>query len=450
MKYKSVYDKMPITVQNLMTSIYGRKLVKQRYGSVYKEYIIYLRKNFSERDHYKLQLENLNKFLTFAKENSKYYKIALAEIKFPITNLEVLKQIPELNKETLRTSINEIITDTKDNLNSAFTGGTTGKSLNVFYNREDAQIRMAYLDYFKERHGFYQGMRRASFTGKNIIPLKQRKKIFWRMNSSLNQLLFSSFHLTEENIPLYIQKLNQFKPQALDGFPSIMLELAKYINRNNIELKFIPKCIFPTAETLKKVDREEIEKAFKAKIRNQYASSEGAPFITECEKGSLHIDISTGVFEKTDEYSMESEILVTSFQTRGTPLIRYKIGDVIVFSDEKCSCSYDTPIVKEIIGRSTDYLITKERGKVSNANMSNTIKNLPNSIINIQFVQYNADQIEINIVVDQSKYTKSHEKDLINEIKIRLGKAVTLKLNYVKEIPKENSGKFRMVKNLMK
>jgi len=306
---------------------------------------------------------------------------------------------------------------------------------------------MACLDFFKERHGVFQEMRRASFTGKNLIPIKQKQKEYLRYNRPLKQLLFSSFHLTEENIPYYIQALNNFKPQSMDGFPSVMFTLAKYIIKNNIELEFKPIAIFPTAETITEYDREIIERAFNSKIRNQYASSEGAPFITECPEGNLHMDIMTGVFEKKNKDSKISEILVTAFETKGTPLVRYDIGDVLEFSDRKCSCGYDTPLVERIIGRSTDFLYSKERGKISNANMSNTIKSLPNSIKNIQFVQTKIDKIIISVVKDNKSYKSSHEKEILNEMKIRLGQKMQFEFHYVNEIPVEASGKYRMVKN---
>ena len=57
-------------------------------------------------------------------------------------------------------------------------------------------------------------------------------------------------------------------------------------------------------------------------IKDQYASSEGAPFIFECPHGKMHIDITSGVFEVLDESGNDAdmgELVVTSFSTRGTP-----------------------------------------------------------------------------------------------------------------------------------
>lgn len=100
--------------------------------------------------------------------------------------------------------------------------------------------------------------------------------------------------------------------------------------------------------------REVIERAFGAKVRDQYASSEGAPFVWECEYGHYHYDVTTGIIEQMEG---SNEVLVTSFTTYGTPLIRYRIGDSMVFSksNDLCECGFNTPLVESIEGRAIDF-----------------------------------------------------------------------------------------------
>lgn len=76
-----------------------------------------------------------------------------------------------------------------------------------------------------------------------------------------------------------------------------MCDVAGYIERHRIKLEFTPIAIFPTSETLTKAGRELLERVFKCKVFDQYASSEGAPFVTECENQVLHMELASGVFE---------------------------------------------------------------------------------------------------------------------------------------------------------
>ena len=90
--------------------------------------------------------------------------------------------------------------------------------------------------------------------------LKIKRKSFWRYNEPLNQLLLSAYHLKEENLQYYIQKLNNFKPETLDGYTTALHRIAKYILDNEIKLDFKPIAIFPTAEALTDEMKRDIEK----------------------------------------------------------------------------------------------------------------------------------------------------------------------------------------------
>ncbi len=179
--------------------------------------------------------------------------------------------------------MDEIVIDTDESTWYSNTGGTTGKSLQVTMTYNDMMRRMAMLDHFKAKVGFeHRKMRRATFNGKHIIPPSQNKKVFWRYNAACKQKIYSSFHITEENMKYYVEDLNRFKPQALDGFFTSMCDIAGYIERHKIELSFKPVAIFPTSETLTDEGRELLERVFGCKVYNQYASSERAPFVNEC------------------------------------------------------------------------------------------------------------------------------------------------------------------------
>src|SRR5690606_16248999 len=113
-----------------------------------------------------------------------------------------------------------------------------------------------------------------------------------------NVRYYSTFHMKEEYLKFYVEDLIKYAPEYLVGFPSTMFEIAKYGLRNKFDFPSNTiKAIFPTAETITEESRKTIETFFKTKLYNQYASSEGAPFIFECENGNLHLELQSGVFE---------------------------------------------------------------------------------------------------------------------------------------------------------
>lgn len=448
-RLEKIYDRSPIFFQNIMCTVSGLSKNRNRYGKAYEEYRAFL-KDFDtwpleKQLHY--QQEELQKFLRYTVENSPFYaklyeKIDLSAVRTPAD----LRVLPIVDKEMLRENINEVMTVPKEGSVEGHTGGTTGKSLVIRSTREDIMRRMAMLDHFKARVGFeHRKMRRATFNGKHIIPPTQKKPVFWRYNAACKQMIYSSFHLTEKNIGHYVESLNRFQPHAIDGFFTSMCDVASYIERHKIPLTFRPVAIFPTSETLTKEGRAQLERVFGCKVYDQYASSEGAPFVTECEHQVLHVELASGVFEHIAED--DTEILVTSFTTHGTPLIRYRIGDRMKFAEGKtCACTLQGPIVEEIQGRRLDFLYTPDGAKINAGNVSNLLKNLPNVVIRAQFRQEKMDEITALLEVS-AEFGEAHEKILREEFYHKFGPEMKVNVQLVDEIPREKSGKFRMILN---
>jgi len=180
---KKLYDISPIFFQNIMTSIYGRKLMKKRYGNTYNIHLEFLRNNFYEMDHYAFQLKSLNNLLQYISIKSPYYGEQIVKEHLPLKLVSEMEDLPTLTKEILRSKINEVITAPKNTMSPSFTGGTTGKSLNVFYDYDDGQKRMAFLDFFKERHGVLF---------RKLVSNKKTNKIACN-NSEINKVADSVF-----------------------------------------------------------------------------------------------------------------------------------------------------------------------------------------------------------------------------------------------------------------
>lgn len=448
---EKLYDKSPIFFQNIMTSVAGYRNNKTRYGKTYYEHLEFL-KFFDEltlEEKIDYQNKELIDFIHYTYENSNFYHNLYKDIDIKaIQTVDDLKQLPIIDKEMIRSNIDAVNTIPRKGAVEGHTGGTTGKSLVVLMTPDDMMKRMAMLDHFKSRVGFeHLKMRRATFNGKHIVPPNQKKKVYWRYNAACKQRIYSSFHITEENMKHYVDSLNKFKPHAIDGFFMSMVDIANYIERHNIKLEFKPVAIFPTSETLTKSGRELLERVFKCKVYDQYASSEGAPFVTECENQVLHMELASGVFEHFEKNS--DEILVTSFTTHGTPLIRYRIGDSMTFSKKfiECDCNMMAPIVKEIKGRKLDFLYTSEGAKINGGNVANLFKNMPNALIRAQIIQNKKNVIEILLEIDEKLYKSEYDDLLRDEFLHKFGNNTQIIIEHVNEIQREKSGKFRMIKN---
>ncbi|MDP9960028.1 phenylacetate--CoA ligase family protein [Chryseobacterium lathyri] len=454
---EKVYKILPDFLQNCMVYLYNRQAYKRRYGGEYKHFRKEKKENrtLSLEELKEYQKNRYSEFIEFVIQNSEYYKKSIGNIE-NVALIENISSLPIVNKEVLRNNIETITVKTSEKLEKSKTGGTTGKSLEVKFFFRDSQERFAFLDDFRSRFGYELGKKTAWFSGKSLLTDRDiKKKRFWKTDFINNVRYYSTFHIKDNYLKYYVENLISYAPEYFVGFPSTILEIAKYGIANGYNFpENTVKAVFPTAETITEETRYYIEKFFKAKLYNQYASSEGAPFIIECEKGNLHLELQTGVFEVLDENDKPAKsgrLIVTSFTTAATPLIRYDIGDSITLEepDKICSCGNNNPLVKEILGRIDDFIYSVENGKINLGNVSNTLKDTK-GIIRFQAVQNKLEELDLYVVIDKEIYSKQIEKVFIGNWKDRVGNAMKIHLHYVNEIPVEGSGKYRIVKNNIK
>lgn len=442
-----IYKVMPLFIQNLMISIFNYLAYRKRYGGNYKYYrdLLLRRESLELKELLEIQKEKYDQFILYVLENSPFYKKIYTENK---------NEFPIVTKEQIRRNINNIYTINKNNGIISKTGGTTGKSLEVVFTHNDMQERFAMLDNFRSKYGYELGKKTAWFSGKALLTnrdIKQNR--FWKTDVFYNVRYYSTFHIKEDYLKFYIQNLIKYKPQYLVGFPSSILEVAKYGIKHNYNFPTnIVKAIFPTAETITDEMRKTIEFFFKTNIYNQYASSEGAPFIFECKNHKLHLELQSGLFEVLDDFNVptnKGKLVITSFTTHATPLLRYDIGDMVELSDEVCTCGNNNPIVKEILGRIDDYIYSPDNGKINLGNVSNTLKGTK-GIIKFQVIQNEVNSIEILIVIDSKIYNEKIKNSFLANWKDRVGHNMIIKITQVEDIPNEKSGKYRIVKNNIK
>jgi phenylacetate-CoA ligase len=438
-----------------MVTAFNILAYKSRYGGAYKRYLNYFGKNKSMslgdlRMDQKKRFENL---VLFSLNHSKFYKEKYRDIEDP-EKIENIRKLPIISKEEIRSNIQDIYTIAKRDAVISKTGGTTGKSLKVFFTKDNTQERFAMLDNFRGQFGYELGKRTAWFSGKKLLVKRDIKKNrFWKTDLRHKVRYYSTFNINSKSIPFYIKDLLHFKPEYLVGFPSNLYDIAKYGDAKNIEFqKGLIKAIFPTAETLTHDQRNMIESYFHAPIYDQYASSEGGPFIFECNHRNLHLELQSGVFEvlsENNEPVKSGRLILTSFTTYGTPLIRYDIGDNLELSDKNCNCGNENPLVNKIMGREDDFIYSPDHGKINLGNISNTTKGAE-GIIKFQVLQNDLNGITILLVRDLNKYSKQSEKKYLQNWRDRVGNTFEIRIEYVDEIPKEASGKYRIVKNNIK
>lgn len=438
-----IYSIAPVFFQNILISLFNIKAYTYRYTGRYKEFFQELSSSVEKND--EERLEDLKSFLLFSKTESSYYNNIIDFDLETFDSFEGIRKIPILTKEVLKENIDSIRTIDKKSAILAKTGGTTGISLNVYYTKDDNQRRFANVNAFRSYYGYSLGKKTAWFSGKSLLKPHSKMKVFWRTDYLSNIRYYSTFHINDTSAPYYLNNILKYRPLYFVGFPSCLYELAVFGINNNFERPNFVKAIFPNAETVTDEMRQVIEDYFGAKIHDQYGSAEGAPHIFQYDE-NYKFDPREGFLEVLDDQNEPAKtgrMIITSYHTKGTPLIRYDIGDVVEL-EEKFNYN-KAPIIRRIIGRKMNFILSPETGKINAGNISNATKDVK-GIIAFQIIQNSLDMVLLKIK-KSNEFTLDEERLFIRNMRERLGNSIKIEVEYIEEIPRDKSGKFNIIKN---
>jgi phenylacetate-CoA ligase len=285
----------------------------------------------------------------------------------------------------------------------------------------------------------------ASFRGDIMVPVEQIKPTYWRYNRCSRELLFSSYHLSEDTIDKYLTRLNEYDPELIYAYPSFIYLIARYAKKRGFDIS-LPSLrgIVTSSETLFEYQKNLTEAVFHTRVFNWYGLSERVAFIGTCEYGGHHVFPDYGLTEFIPFPEAEQqglfELVGTSFINKVTPLIRYRTGDVVTLISEPCECGRSFSRVKSILGRSNDAIVTPE-GRVI-VMVDDVFKNIENIKL-AQIVQKKIDEIDI-LVEAEATFNISDENRIVKNMRLRIGEKINISVTRVKKIPRMPNNKYKL------
>lgn len=449
----SIYNHSPIIIQNLFCTLYGYKIKNLRYSKNFNDYLTLFKQSqwLSSDEIRKYQNLHFKKIIDIAFNRVPYYKEKYSRFgieKRDIQSLEDINKLPILTKEDILNDFNNFINPLipKSNLVIMHTSGSTGKALSFYRTKDSIKQQWALNWRFRERFGIKIDDISCNFTGKLIVPINQTSPPFWRYNAAMKQFLVNMQHIKERNTTYFVDFLNSHNITYFSGYPSIIYQFANILINKNKKIINKPRIIFTGAEKLYDYQKELIEDVFDCSVTELYGTTEGVGNASKCEKGNFHEDFEFGYFELNNESILSNdesscEILVTGFSNFAFPLIRFKIGDSAIWSNKKCACGRKSRVIKSIVGRNEDYVLTPEGTKIQRFDY--LFKNQFN-IKECQIVQENHGEI-IYRIVKRANYTNKDTNKLISSTKKWISPTIKIKFEYPSFIKRTKTGKFRAI-----
>ncbi len=236
----------------------------------------------------------------------------------------------------------------------------------------------------------------------------------------------------------------------LFGYPSALRRIAKFAHDHAMDLTQVGvKVVFVTSEYLYPEQRELIQDCFGCPVANGYGGRDAGFIAHECPSKNMHITAEDIIVEIIDPQGQpvktgeSGEIVVTHLATRGYPFIRYRTGDIGILDDKQCECGRGLPILKEIQGRTTDFVVSQNGNVMHGLALIYVLREIT-SIQEFKIIQESKDSTRIYLIVDNA-FSSEDKYKIVQGFKTRLGEQVDIIIECVDTIPAEKSGKFRYV-----
>jgi phenylacetate-CoA ligase len=365
---------------------------------------------------------------------------------------EDFRLLPIFRKEDIRDRLELILAKniSTNRLVKTATGGTTGSSF-IFYRDMDCHLQRQAIDLVYNLWADWKtGDKIAILWGapQDLIgypAFKQKLK-----NVLIDRTIsLDFFQVSPHSLREFALKMMRFQPKIIYGYSQAVYLLAQYAQQNlSGQLKV--KSAVCTAEPLYPSQREFIEKTFECEVFDRYASREFGLIASECCKHSGYHLMADSVYleilkeGKPAQPGETGEIVITDLLNYGMPFIRYRIGDLGAWEEKECPCGCKLPMLKNLVGRDTDFLVTQEGGVISGVAIMALLTQYGSrtGIAQMQIIQTALQEITVK-VVRGPKFSPSDILHLKTTLHKLFGSPARIEFEFVSEIPKEKSGKFR-------
>ncbi len=405
-----------------------------------------------------LQLTRLRALLASAKEGVPYYRDLFARLQFDpsaVNGVADLRALPLLDKATIRANTEALKHRHVRKLARFNTGGSSGEPLIFYIGAERVSHDVAAKWRATRWWDVDIGDRELVVWGSPIEVGAQDRVRRWR-DRLLRTELLPAFEMSEAKLDQFVATIRHGRPRMLFGYPSALAHIAAHAEKRGVAMNDLGiRVAFVTSERLYDHQRESIGRVFGCKVANGYGARDAGFIAHECPAGSMHITAEDVIVELlapdgTPVPEGEAgEIVVTHLATRDFPFIRYRTGDVAVMdSTNRCACGRGLPLLKEIQGRTTDFVVAADGTVMHGLALIYVVRDLP-GVQRFKIVQHSLERTQVFMQVGPGFDRERHLPSIVGGFKQRLGSVVQVDVEWVDDIPAEKSGKFRYVVSLV-
>jgi phenylacetate-CoA ligase len=399
-----------------------------------------------------LQAERLQALIRHVYENVPYYRRVFDERRLTPSDIRTptdLYKLPVLTKQEVRRCAGELRARNvfRHQFRIGRTGGSTGIPLTLLLDRDRILFDHALTCRHWSWAGYRPGDRTVILRGLTLIPPEERRARYWRYDWWQNKIYLSGFHLSTDIMFVYVEKLQQWRPQFIAGYPSSVFTLARFMEHEKIQIPV--KAIFTSSEALTDVERKVIEERFQCRVWDRYGTGERLAVTQQCEHGRYHQNAEFGILQVDSPLGepapagQKGALILTGLTNLSMPLIRYAIEDIGSLVDGQCFCGRQLPLTGSVDGRKDDVIITAEGRLMPRAGLDQ-IHEFVQNIERCQLIQRKIGEVTIR-VQPRPGFNEADSAELVRQLRKRLGSSTMIEIERVEKLELTSAGKQRFI-----
>lgn len=400
-----------------------------------------------------LQLQRLKRLLLRVQSKVPYYRELFASLGFDaardLHGLSDLARLPLTDKATIRANSDRLKAEDAVGLSRFNTGGSSGEPLIFYIGKERVSHDVAAKWRATRWWNVDIGDPEIVVWG-SPIELGAQDRVRAVRDRLLRTRLLPAFEMSEAKLDGFVERIRSTRPRMLFGYPSALSHIARHAKARGRRMNDLGiRVAFVTSERLYDEQREQISSTFGCPVANGYGGRDAGFIAHQCPAGGMHItaeDIIVEIIGPDGQplpRGQAGEIVVTHLATGDYPFIRYRTGDIGVLDTKACSCGRGLPLLKEIQGRSTDFLVAQDGTVMHGLALVYILRDLP-QVKAFRICQESLDLTQVQVVLEAPLDQELRAK-IERGFKARLGASVQIDVQQVDAIAPEKSGKFRYV-----
>lgn len=242
-----------------------------------------------------------------------------------------------------------------------------------------------------------------------------------------------------------IDWLQRVQPSYLSTYPTNLMALVERCADKGIKLPRL-RHVTTTGEVLGDYVRQACLREWGILVYDIYSAMELGVIALQCPQHEhYHLQVENAIIEIIDDDGAPCEpgdtgrVVVTPLRNFAMPLLRYEIGDYAEMG-AACDCGRSSPVVKRIMGRQRNMLVTPDGAKYFPFFGASRFAEIA-PVVQHRFIQTAPDRIEAQFVVRRPLSEDEQEK-LRARILRRMPFQFVIDFKFVDEIPRSAGGKY--------